>query len=75
MPRKKKSFPSGGCLVHHYDLRRNREDQDVFKDEEDYQVYFNGFKTNHGKYTYILYPYCLMMIRSHTSGNRNYGRT
>ena len=62
MPRKKRVWYPGA--VYHIMTRGNRR-SDVFKDEEDYQVYLTVLRQTMEKYTYILYTYCLMTNHIH----------
>ena len=62
MPKKKRIWYPGA--VYHITNRGNRR-SDIFRDEEDYQVYLKILKQTMEKYPYILYSYCLMTNHIH----------
>lgn len=62
MPKKKRIWYPGA--VYHIMNRGNRR-SDIFKDEEDYQVYLTILRQAMEKYTYVLYSYCLMTNHIH----------
>ena len=62
MAKKKRIWYPGA--VYHIMNRRNRR-SDIFKDEEDYQVYLTMLKQTMEKYEYTLYAYCLMTNHIH----------
>lgn len=62
MGKKKRVWFQGA--VYHITTRGNRR-SDIFKDEEDYQVYLTILKEAQKRYLYILYSYCLMTNHVH----------
>lgn len=62
MAKKKRIWYPGA--VYHIMNRGNRR-SDIFKDEEDFQVYLTILKQTMEKYTYTLYSYCLMTNHLH----------
>lgn len=62
MGKKKRIWYPGA--VYHIMNRGNRR-SDIFKDEEDFQVYLTILKQTMEKYTYTLYSYCLMTNHLH----------
>ena len=62
MAKKKRIWYPGA--VYHITNRGNRR-ADIFKDEEDYQVYLIILQQTMDKYPYILYSYCLMTNHIH----------
>lgn len=62
MAKKKRIWYPGA--VYHITNRGNRR-ADIFKDEEDYQVYLTILQQTMDKYPYILYSYCLMTNHIH----------
>ncbi|WP_077369471.1 transposase [Anaerosalibacter sp. Marseille-P3206] len=62
MGKKKRIWYPGA--VYHIMNRGNRR-SDIFKDEEDYQVYMTILEQAMEKYPYILYSYCLMTNHIH----------
>lgn len=62
MAKKKRIWYPGA--VYHITNRGNRR-SDIFKDEEDYQVYLILLEQTMDKYPYTLYAYCLMTNHIH----------
>ncbi|NMA87164.1 MAG: transposase [Tissierellia bacterium] len=62
MAKKKRIWYPGA--VYHITNRGNRR-SDIFRDEEDYQVYLTILEQTMDKYPYILYSYCLMTNHVH----------
>lgn len=62
MVKKKRIWYPGA--VYHITNRGNRR-ADIFRDEEDYQVYLTILEQTMEKYPYILYSYCLMTNHLH----------
>lgn len=62
MAKKKRIWYPGA--VYHITNRGNRR-SDIFRDEEDYQVYLIILEQTMDKYPYILYAYCLMTNHIH----------
>lgn len=62
MAKKKRIWYPGA--VYHITNRGNRR-SDIFRDEEDYQVYLTILEHAMEKYPYILYSYCLMTNHIH----------
>jgi REP element-mobilizing transposase RayT len=62
MGNKKRIWYQGA--VYHITTRGNRR-TDIFRDEEDYQVYLTILKEAQERYLYILYSYCLMTNHVH----------
>jgi len=62
MPKKKRIWYPGA--VYHIMNRGNRR-SDIFREEEDYQVYLDILKETMEKHSYILYAYCLMTNHVH----------
>lgn len=62
MAKKKRIWYPGA--VYHITNRGNRR-SDIFRDEEDYQVYLIIMEQTMAKYPYILYTYCLMTNHIH----------
>lgn len=62
MAKKKRVWYSGA--VYHITNRGNRR-SDIFKDEEDYQVYLTILKQAMEKYSFTVYSYCLMTNHVH----------
>lgn len=62
MAKKKRIWYPGA--VYHITNRGNRR-ADIFRDEEDYQVYLTILEQTMDKYPYILYTYCLMTNHIH----------
>lgn len=62
MAKKKRIWYPGA--VYHITNRGNRR-SDIFKDEEDYQVYLTILEQTMEKYPYVLYSYCLMTNHIH----------
>ena len=57
MPKRKRIWYPG--TTYHIMCRGNRR-SDLFRDEEDYQVYIDILKQVKEKHEFILYTYCLM---------------
>lgn len=62
MAKKKRIWYPGA--VYHITNRGNRR-SDIFKDEEDFQVYLTILEQTMDKYPFILYSYCLMTNHIH----------
>jgi putative transposase len=62
LAKKKRVWYSGA--VYHITNRGNRR-SDIFKDEEDYQVYLTILKQAMEKYSFTVYSYCLMTNHVH----------
>lgn len=62
MAKKKRIWYPGA--VYHITNRGNRR-ADIFRDEEDYQVYLSILQQTMDRYSYILYSYCLMTNHIH----------
>lgn len=62
MGKKKRIWYPGA--VYHITNRGNRR-ADIFRDEEDYEVYLTFLELTMSKYPYILYGYCLMTNHIH----------
>lgn len=62
MPKKKRVWYPGA--IYHVMNRGNRR-SDIFKDEEDYQVFITILNEAKSRYDYIIYSYCLMTNHVH----------